>query len=123
MESVRSRYGQPVFETAFGYGRRMDAEDALAYADRSGARPDPPATVPARVPLTRREREVADLLGQGLSNAQIAARLVISQRTAESHVANIMRKLGLTSRTQVTVWAVNQLPQSPQGIDVRDSLQ
>ena len=105
MESVRSRYGEPNFGTAFGYGRRMSVEDAIAYACRVEPEPRPPVAVPAPVTLTRREREVADLLGEGLSNAQIAQRLVVSQRTAESHVANVMRKLGATSRSQVAVWA------------------
>ena len=51
--------------------------------------------------LTPREREVAGLVAQGLSNRQIAARLVISQRTAESHVEHILAKLGLATRTQI----------------------
>jgi non-specific serine/threonine protein kinase len=54
--------------------------------------------------LTRRERQVADLVAQGLSNKDIAAKLVIAQRTAESHVENILTKLGFTSRTQIAAW-------------------
>ena len=54
---------------------------------------------PAR--LTRRERQVADLVAEGLSNKEIAARLVISQRTAESHVEHILTKLNFTNRAQV----------------------
>jgi DNA-binding NarL/FixJ family response regulator len=54
--------------------------------------------------LTRREHDVARLLADGLSNRQIAARLLISERTAESHVHNILHKLGFTTRTQVAVW-------------------
>ena len=52
-------------------------------------------------PLTRREREVAELVGQGLTNGQIARELVLSERTVEKHVANILKKLGLHSREQV----------------------
>lgn len=55
-------------------------------------------------PLTRRERQVAELIGHGLSNKQIAHHLVISRRTAESHVEHVLEKLGLTSRTQVAIW-------------------
>ena len=53
--------------------------------------------------LSTREREVAELVCDGLSNKQIARRLAISRRTAESHVANIFGKLGLYSRVQLAV--------------------
>lgn len=56
--------------------------------------------------LTRREREVADLVAQGLTNRQIAARLFISERTAESHVEQIRGKLGFHSRAQIAAWVV-----------------
>lgn len=56
--------------------------------------------------LTAREREVATLLAQGLSNREIAERLTISERTAERHVANIMLKLDFNARTQIAAWAV-----------------
>jgi non-specific serine/threonine protein kinase len=58
--------------------------------------------------LTRREREVAGLIAQGLTNRQIAARFSISERTIDTHVANILGKLGVTTRAQVAVWAVSQ---------------
>jgi len=54
--------------------------------------------------LTRREQEVATLVGQGLTNREIAAKLFISERTAESHVEQIRGKLGFRSRTQIAVW-------------------
>lgn len=54
--------------------------------------------------LTRREREVAVLVGQGLTNREIAARLFISERTAESHVEQIRGKLGFHSRSQIAAW-------------------
>jgi ATP/maltotriose-dependent transcriptional regulator MalT len=56
--------------------------------------------------LTARERAVAALIGQGLSNAQIAERLVVSERTVESHTGHIRDKLHLTSRAQVATWAI-----------------
>ncbi len=56
--------------------------------------------------LTAREREVATLVAQGLSNRDIADRLTISERTAERHVANIMLKLDFNARTQIAAWAV-----------------
>jgi len=56
--------------------------------------------------LTSRELEVLQLIGAGAANKAIAARLQISERTARTHVSNILRKLGLHSRTQVALWAV-----------------
>jgi len=58
--------------------------------------------------LTRREREVAVLVAQGLTNREIASRLFISERTAESHVEQIRGKLGFRSRAQIAVWVVAQ---------------
>jgi DNA-binding CsgD family transcriptional regulator len=56
--------------------------------------------------LTRREREVADLLANGSSNRQIAAQLLVTERTVASHVEHILAKLGFSSRTRLGVWAV-----------------
>jgi DNA-binding CsgD family transcriptional regulator len=56
--------------------------------------------------LTERERSVAALIAQGKSNREIADQLVVSERTVESHVANILFKLGFASRTQVAAWVV-----------------
>lgn len=56
--------------------------------------------------LTPREREIAGLLAQGLSNHDIAKRLVISERTARTHVGNILAKGGFSSRTQAALWAI-----------------
>ncbi|WP_228714016.1 ATP-binding protein [Prauserella endophytica] len=56
-------------------------------------------------PLTRREREIAALVSQGLTNRQIAAATHISERTAENHVQHILTKLGFTTRAQIAAWA------------------
>ncbi len=58
--------------------------------------------------LTAREREVATLIALGKSNREIADELVISEKTAERHVANILLKLDFNSRTQVAVWALEK---------------
>jgi DNA-binding NarL/FixJ family response regulator len=56
--------------------------------------------------VTAREREVLRLLAEGLTNREIAARLVLSEHTVHRHVANILRKLGLSSRTAAATEAV-----------------
>lgn len=58
--------------------------------------------------ITRRQQEIATLLAEGLSNAGVAERLVLSEGTVANHVENIMRRLGLHSRTQIAVWAVER---------------
>jgi DNA-binding NarL/FixJ family response regulator len=55
--------------------------------------------------LTAREREVSALIAHGMTNSAIATALVISERTVHRHVANILEKLDLRSRSQVAVWA------------------
>jgi non-specific serine/threonine protein kinase len=66
---------------------------------------DTTAAPSASAMLSEREREVVALVSRGFTNRQIAEALVVSERTAEWHVANIRNKLGLTSRTQLAVWA------------------
>jgi DNA-binding NarL/FixJ family response regulator len=65
----------------------------------------PPESPRAVEELTPREREVLDLLVQGLSNPEICERLVISEATAKTHVARILQKLGLRDRVQVVIYA------------------
>jgi DNA-binding NarL/FixJ family response regulator len=84
------------------------AEAIRRVAETSGkpATPVPREGGPDR--LTRREWEITALVAQGLSNREIAAQLVIAQRTAESHVENILAKLGSSSRTQIVAWIAGQ---------------
>src|SRR5439155_9795731 len=63
---------------------------------------------PAATALTPREREILVLVAQGKSNQDIARTLVISERTARTHVSNVLTKLGLASRTQAALWAVRE---------------
>ena len=78
--------------------------ELVSVQRRLGIGPEPSG--PAE--LTPREREVAALLAEGLSNAALAERLYISPRTAAVHVSNILAKLGMASRTEVAAWATRE---------------
>jgi DNA-binding NarL/FixJ family response regulator len=71
--------------------------------------------------LTDRERQVLMLVAQGASNKDIARQLVVSERTARTHVSNILQKLGLRSRTQAALWAVREgMSAAPEGLPPAD---
>ena len=88
---------------AFAEGRTMSPEQAVAMALDAAQSTDEPT---GAVGLTSRERQVSALVAEGLSNSEIATRLVISPRTVESHVSNAMGKLGVASRARLAAWAV-----------------
>ncbi len=76
----------------------------------------PPTPVPAAGSLTARELEVLALVAQGKHNREIAAALVISDKTAKMHISNILGKLGLEDRTQLAIYAIqNGLVDSEKG--------
>ncbi len=121
MNTLRGRLGDRSFDTAFRRGTELSTTEAVAMALEPPAPAGAPAPRPApadvrhtpearlaELGLTRREREVITLIAQGLSNREIAARLVVAQRTAEGHVENILSKLGFTSRAQVAGWLAAQ---------------
>ena len=107
--AARAALGDQEYAAAFRRGRQMPLVDVLNDAEhtrrstRSGQ-----VDAGGAGTLTSREQEIAVLLAQGLSNKAIAKSLVIAQRTAETHVANILVKLGLTSRSQVAAWVAEQ---------------
>jgi NarL family two-component system response regulator LiaR len=71
-----------------------------------GALSRPPSPPPAGQELTEREVEVLGLVAQGLTNQEIADRLIIGERTVRKHVSNILGKLHLANRTQATLYAL-----------------
>jgi predicted ATPase/DNA-binding CsgD family transcriptional regulator/Tfp pilus assembly protein PilF len=128
LELARDRLGATTAAGLFAEGRDMTMEDAIGYAlgsfpDRASNAPgagaagehswaDPARLAAARsaAPLTAREHEIVRLIVRGLSNRQIADELVISPATAARHVANILAKLGFSSRTQVASWGARHEP-------------
>ena len=109
-DQARSALGNRTFDELFQEGAALPLDQGLAFALSDGAIPEPGKIAGEQpwFPLTRREREVAELVAQGLSNKEIAAKLVISQRTAETHVEHILTKLGYTSRSQIVTWVSAQ---------------
>ena len=107
---ARRRVGPGPARAAWAAGEALPPEAALddALTGRSPPRRGGPAGDGAGGPLTRREREVAALVAAGLSNREIAARLVITERTAENHVAHILDRLGFRTRVQIAAWATER---------------
>jgi DNA-binding NarL/FixJ family response regulator len=115
VRTVRAALPEDQFVTAWDEGRTMSANAATEYAlaDRRQTRRvnwedqlsdgDRPSS-----PLSAREHDVAALLARGLTNRQIAAELVIAERTASTHVAHILGKLNFSTRTQIAAWVVER---------------
>lgn len=68
----------------------------------------PPKLPPTKDPLTERENEILRLVAQGLTNDEIAEKLVVSERTVRTHVSNILAKLQLANRTQAALYALKE---------------
>jgi predicted ATPase/DNA-binding CsgD family transcriptional regulator len=130
-QRLRAALGDAAFEADYAAGRTLDPARALAVLDRTDAAAGPPpvahqarpgmqaqragalgsepdAAVPGQAVtvLTPREVDVLKLVAQGLSNPDIARRLTLSEHTVHRHLTNILRKLGLSSRSAAAAWAV-----------------
>ena len=111
---TRAALEDTAFAASWSEGRAMTLEQAVEYALTSAEvvlsptkGTGRPVTQDKRVDLlTPREREVATLIASGLTNREIASRLVIAERTAEGHVQAILNKLTFNSRAQIAAWAV-----------------
>ena len=89
---------------AAGEARRLDMPGPAGRAERLVRELE--QAIGAANPLTRREREIAGLISDGLTNRAIADRLVLSERTVEGHVRSTLAKLQLTNRTELAAWAL-----------------
>jgi predicted ATPase/DNA-binding SARP family transcriptional activator/DNA-binding CsgD family transcriptional regulator len=112
--AARTQIDDAAWEAASHEGQAMSMDEAIEYAlsEEEGIPSTPPASG-QRVGeqsalLTRREQEVAALVARGLTNRQVASELSISEHTVANHVAKILRKLGLGSRSQITAWVVQR---------------
>lgn len=105
MVAARSTLGEVSCHPARQRGRELSIDETVSYALREREnKPDIEAGGEWLDKLTRREREVAELVAQGLSNKEIAAKLVVSLRTAEGHVERILAKQGFRTRAQIATW-------------------
>jgi predicted ATPase/DNA-binding CsgD family transcriptional regulator len=102
---LRKRLGEDATTRAWEVGRTTPIDKAveLAVATTDAA----PAQPKRAAELSPREQEVAALLADGLSNRQIAERLVVTERTVAAHIEHILNKLGFASRHQVGAWAAD----------------
>jgi predicted ATPase/DNA-binding NarL/FixJ family response regulator len=107
LASIRASLGDRL-DQEWSRGRSLDQQSAidLALDEQPTASSTSVDTGPrySHQLLTPRQRQIAELVSQGLSNKEIADALVISIRTAETHVEHILTKLGFTSRTQIAAW-------------------
>lgn len=112
--TARGSLGEERFDALTRHGYAMSLPAALAAAKGEAlAVPLAGTAAPGRPrpearPLTRREREIAELVADGLGNREIAERLFLSKRTVDSHVEHIFAKLSFSSRTQLAAWVLDR---------------
>ena len=112
--TARAHMSDAAFAAAWAEGHSMTPAQVLAATDQEVLAP-PGEEIPMKTPvspgvpegLTPREVEVLRLLAQGFTNAQIAERLVVSPLTVHTHLGNIYSKLGVTSRSAATRYALD----------------
>jgi DNA-binding NarL/FixJ family response regulator len=89
----------------------MARDEAIGYAldEKEPARLARSPKRTSTMTLSKRELEIAELVAQGLSNKEIATRVFLSERTIETHVSNILDKLGVNSRVEISSWVAHEL--------------
>ena len=107
--------GQKSFDAAYARGRAMTIDEGVAFAveDKPARKPVTPVKSASDTELTPRQLEIARLIADDLTNRQIADRLFLSERTVETHITNMLNKLGLNSRVQLSRW-IAELPETSQ---------
>jgi non-specific serine/threonine protein kinase len=111
VEGARARLGEAPFAEAWAAGAAMAADDAVEYALTDEARSRATGRVESSAdPLTARERQVADLIARGLTSREIAAELIVSEKTVDAHADHIRSKLGVRSRAEIAAWIARQGP-------------
>ncbi len=119
LATARSQLEEETWSAAWAEGKAMTLARAVEYAlseKEERESPTAPVAVAERQPpagegtgtLTQREREVALLVGRGLTNRRIAEELSISANTVNNHVAKILKKLGLGSRAEIAAWVAQR---------------
>jgi DNA-binding NarL/FixJ family response regulator len=120
LTTARSSLGEAVWQATLGEGRAMMPERAIEYALSA----EEPGSTPLLIrrsgegsaALTPREEEVAVLVSHGLTNRQIASELSISEHTVATHIAKILKRLGLSTRARLSAWVAERgLPPSDYG--------
>ena len=106
---------QKSFGAAYARGRAMTIDEGVAFAVGNKPAPKlaPPVKSASDTELTPRQLEIARLIADDLTNRQIADRLFLSERTVETHITNMLNKLGLNSRIQLSRW-IAELPETAQ---------
>ncbi len=108
-QRLRAEMGDEAFEAVYAAGRTLDMAHVLATlgrTDTAAGSTQVAGSGEAASVLTPRELDVLKLVAQGLSNPDIARRLVLSEHTIHRHLANILRKLNLSSRAAAAAWGV-----------------
>jgi DNA-binding CsgD family transcriptional regulator len=109
LPAIQTQLGQPGFNRAWQEGQSLTLERIITLLGQAPA-PAPAQDRPISPPagLTQREIEVLGLVAQGLTDVQVAEKLVISHRTVHSHLTSIYNKLGINSRTAAVRYAVER---------------